>query len=454
MLTPLDLERIQESLRTPNGWIELGAIALCFAIAWAVDRRVHVTSERESRVARLGAGSVNRLIFPLTTLALLLVARAVFRHWQVPAFFPIAIPLVVALALIRLSSTRCATSSACTRASGVGAHAQLRDLGRAAALLRRRAAGDRRGARGRAASRSARASVSLLDLGRDAIVIVVAIVLSLWASGLIEQRLMRGTHLDRNVRVVLAKVFRALLLLIGVLIALSFVGIDLTVLSVFGGALGVGIGLGLQKLASNYIAGFTILLDRSIRLGDMITVDNRFGTVSKVTSRYVVVRSLDGVEAIVPNETLVTTTVLNHSYTSKDVKRRRPGADQLRQRSRAGDAADGPSSRRASRASCRARCAPVVNVLAVRRQRHRPRACGLDQRPGKRPGQPEIGAEPRHLEGVSRQRHHGSPTRSAKCVSSARPARRQGRQTPPPGLIACTGQSVRSPVRRQPMKPM
>ncbi len=104
------------------------------------------------------------------------------------------------------------------------------------------------------------------------------------------------------------------------LIALSFVGIDLTVLSVFGGAVGVGIGLGLQKLASNYIAGFTILLDRSIRVGDMITVDNRFGVVSKVTARYVVVRSLDGVEAIVPNETLVTTTVLNHSYTNKEIK--------------------------------------------------------------------------------------------------------------------------------------
>ena len=86
----------------------------------------------------------------------------------------------------------------------------------------------------------------------------------------------------------------------------------------FGGALGVGIGLGLQKLASNYIAGFTILLDRSIRLGDMITVDGRHGIVSSVTSRYVVVKSLDGIEAIVPNETLVTTTVLNYTYTSKN----------------------------------------------------------------------------------------------------------------------------------------
>ena len=88
----------------------------------------------------------------------------------------------------------------------------------------------------------------------------------------------------------------------------------------FGGALGVGIGLGLQKLAANYIAGFTILLDKSIRLGDMITVDGRQGRVSNVTSRYVVLRSLDGIEAIVPNETLVTTTVLNHSHASHDIR--------------------------------------------------------------------------------------------------------------------------------------
>ena len=116
----------------------------------------------------------------------------------------------------------------------------------------------------------------------------------------------------------LAKFVRAVLLVVGVLIALQASASTSRCSSVFGGALGVGIGLGLQKLASNYIAGFTILLDRSIRLGDMITVDNRFGVVTKVTARYVVVRSLDGVEAIVPNETLVTTTVLNHSYSARE----------------------------------------------------------------------------------------------------------------------------------------
>ena len=157
-------------------------------------------------------------------------------------------------------------------------------------------------------------------IGQAALLIVLTVTVSLWLSSLVEQRLLKASGLDSNLRVVMAKTIRALLLVVAVLIALQAVGLDLTLLSVFGGALGVGIGLGLQKLASNYIAGFTILIDRSIRLGDMITVDSRHGVVTRVTSRYVVVRSLDGVEAIVPNETLVTTTVLNHSYTSRDVR--------------------------------------------------------------------------------------------------------------------------------------
>jgi small-conductance mechanosensitive channel len=105
-----------------------------------------------------------------------------------------------------------------------------------------------------------------------------------------------------------------------VLIVLPLIGVDLTVLSVFGGALGVGLGLGLQKIASNYLSGFIILLDRSIRLGDMITADGHYGEVTKITTRYVVVRALTGVEAIIPNDTLVTTTVLNHSYSDRSVR--------------------------------------------------------------------------------------------------------------------------------------
>jgi len=105
-----------------------------------------------------------------------------------------------------------------------------------------------------------------------------------------------------------------------VLIALPLVGIDLTVLSVFGGALGVGIGLGLQKIAANYISGFIMLLDRSVSPGALITVDGRFGAVTRLTGRYIVLRSLDGTEAIIPNETVVSSTVINHTYSSQAVR--------------------------------------------------------------------------------------------------------------------------------------
>ncbi len=320
MLAPLQLDRIQEALRTPEGLLDLAAVLLCFGIAYVVDRRTRVGSREGSRLAKIGAGSVNRLIFPLSALLLLWIVRGALRSSHDPAFFPIAIPLAVALALIRLvvyglhslfppghwmpASERAVayTIWGALLLYYLGVLQQIGDTLAEAKLP------------------IGKSELSVLDLGRDALAIVLAIVSSLWISGLLEQRLMRSATGETNVRAVLAKVIRALLLLIAVLIALSVTGIDLTVLSVFGGALGVGIGLGLQKLASNYIAGFTILLDRSVRLGDMVTVDNRHGIVTKATTRYVVVRGLDGVEAIVPNEIMVTTTVLNHSYTTPDVR--------------------------------------------------------------------------------------------------------------------------------------
>ncbi|TMG85229.1 MAG: mechanosensitive ion channel [Betaproteobacteria bacterium] len=320
MLTPLNLELIQKALGTRDSWLEVCAILLCFAVGWWADRRIRLASKRESRVASFGAGSVNRLIFPLTTLVLLLVIQAVVRHWHAPVFFPIAIPLVIALALIRLFVYALRNLFGARTAVLASERAISFTIWGALLLYYIGILPEIGSALEETRLPIGRIEVSLLDLGRDALAVIVVLILALWISSLIEQRLMRVTHFDSNLRVVLAKLFRAILILVGVLVALSFVGVDLTVLSIFGGAVGVGIGLGLQKLASNYIAGFTILLDRSIRVGDMITVDNRFGIVSKVTARYVVVRSLDGVEAIVPNETLVTTTVLNHSYTSKEVK--------------------------------------------------------------------------------------------------------------------------------------
>jgi small-conductance mechanosensitive channel len=143
---------------------------------------------------------------------------------------------------------------------------------------------------------------------------------AMWLGRVLETRVMATEHLDMNLRVVLSKLFRALLVVLGILVALPLAGIDITVLSVFGGALGVGIGFGLQKIASNYVSGFIILLDRSIHPGDSLTVDGRFGTVSQLTARYMVLKGLDGTEAIIPNETLISSTVINHSYTNRHIR--------------------------------------------------------------------------------------------------------------------------------------
>ena len=320
MLAPIDFPRIEAALQSRAGWIELLIVALAFGIGWELDRRVRLKSSSGAGVVRLSLGSVNRLLLPLVTLVLLFVALLVYQRWHTPFFLPIAIPLMIALAIIRLivyamreifGAPGWLPFSDRVVSFAIWAMVLLHFLG---VLPEIRAdlealvipVGTKH--------------VSMLDLLKGIIVVVLTIAACLWLSGLVEQRLAKAKTVDASVRVVISKVVRALILAFGVLIALQAVGIDLTLLTVFGGALGVGIGLGLQKLASNYIAGFTILLDRSIRLGDVITVDNRNGVVAKLTSRYVIVRSLDGVEAVVPNETLVTTTVLNHSYTNREVR--------------------------------------------------------------------------------------------------------------------------------------
>lgn len=149
---------------------------------------------------------------------------------------------------------------------------------------------------------------------------LIAIILaSMWVSRIIEKRVLGFNHLDMNLRIVLVNLSRTLLVVLGVLIALPVVGIDLTVLSVFGGALGVGLGFGLQKIASNYVSGFIILLERSIRIGDRVSIDNRVGYISQITARYTVLKGADGSEALVPNDTLIANTVVNQSYSDKAI---------------------------------------------------------------------------------------------------------------------------------------
>ncbi|WP_322403495.1 mechanosensitive ion channel family protein [Massilia luteola] len=163
-------------------------------------------------------------------------------------------------------------------------------------------------------------SVTLADIVQAIASVVVAVVLALWAGAALEERLMGVHALHSSLRVALARLSRALLIVSAVLLSLNLVGIDLTVLSVFGGALGVGLGLGMQRIASNYVSGFIILLERSLSIGDMISVSTFTGKVTQINTRYTVLQGLDGVETVLPNELLISGPVQNQSLTTRRVR--------------------------------------------------------------------------------------------------------------------------------------
>lgn len=322
MLAHLDFHRLQAALASPLYWLELAIVLACLGVAWWIDYRIEKRVREGKptwRHPRL-LGGVGRIVFSLLGLFFLAIVRPAFGMTGAkPFFIDIAIPLLVALAMIRMlvyvmrnffADSAWLTASERAISFSIWFLAILYFLGVLPEIAQEL---------DEISLPVGKSPVSLLTIFKGAAVILITLVVALWLSGLIEQRLSHA-RIDNNLRAVLSRLVRAVILVVGLLIALQAIGFDLTLLTVFGGALGVGVGLGLQKLAANYIAGFTILLDRSIELGDMITVDGRQGRVASVTSRYMLLRGLDGVEIIVPNETVVTTTVLNHSPTAQNVR--------------------------------------------------------------------------------------------------------------------------------------
>jgi small-conductance mechanosensitive channel len=150
--------------------------------------------------------------------------------------------------------------------------------------------------------------------------IFLSIIVAMTLGRFIENRLMKINQLSLNGRVMINKVLRIALYVIAVVIALDTIGLDLTFLSVFGGAFGVGLAFGMQKIASNYISGFTILLDKSVQIGDILTIGEHYGIVNSIQSRYTVLRKLDGVEVIIPNETLIAENIVNHTSSDRKVR--------------------------------------------------------------------------------------------------------------------------------------
>ncbi len=317
------LERAIEALASPAtrtaGLAQLAVLAAALAIAWFAAKAAR--SRVVSRVRwKFGEGGFHRVAFPLAALALLWAAKAAFaRYGAATAFLDLAIALLVALAIIRFAVyvlRLILPEGAFLRGSertiawamwvGVALHVtgllpEIREALDAVSFT----VGKQR--------------ISLLLVIQGLASLAVTLAISMWLARIIEGRVLAAETVEMSIRVVVAKLVYAVAFFAAILVALPLVGIDVAALSVFAGAAGVGLAFGMQKIASNYVSGFIILLDRSIRIGDLVTVDNRQGVVKAIESRYTVIRSLDGTESIVPNETLIVQSVTNHSYTDRKV---------------------------------------------------------------------------------------------------------------------------------------
>jgi small-conductance mechanosensitive channel len=317
-----DLEVWLAGFQQPTVWLELGVLALCVLLAWGVSSllRRSLDMQLEGSSILFGRQVVDGVLFPLLLLTLAYVARSVLAQRVPLAVFKVAIPVLVSLVVIRLGVK--VLQAAFSSAPWVRALERtiswfawgcmvLWVSGLLPIVLAEME---------QITWKIGSSTVSLRTLIEGVLTAGAMLIVTLWISAAIESRLLKSAvGGDLSLRKALSNATRAILMFLGLIIALSAVGIDLTALSVLGGAVGVGIGFGLQKLAANYVSGFVILAERSMRIGDNVRVDNFEGRITDITTRYTVIRSATGRESIVPNEMLITQRVENLSLADPKV---------------------------------------------------------------------------------------------------------------------------------------
>ncbi|MNR79978.1 Mechanosensitive channel MscK precursor [compost metagenome] len=314
-------------------WTDLGipglrwqiiAMVLCFALGWGIARAVRsVLAAQETQpnaLRRLGVESFTRVLWPLLTWLLLALAKVILERWDGTDGIDVllvAMPLVASFALIRLAFY--VMRRVFARGGKVSSFVLLFERSFATlvwivvALHITGLLPDLIEFLDNTVVPLGKHKVTIMTVLQATLSVGVTLILALWGSALLEERLMRLDGMHSSMRAVLSRMSRAVLILLALLVSLSMVGIDLTVLSVFGGALGVGLGLGLQKIASSYVSGFIILLERSMTIGDTVTIDKFTGRVAQINTRYTVLRNGDGSDTIVPNEVFVANSVQNLS---------------------------------------------------------------------------------------------------------------------------------------------
>jgi small-conductance mechanosensitive channel len=313
-------QAVLDDVSEPGVMWQFAALASVMLIAWIVERYFSKSKLPVGRGWEIGSGGVLRVVFPLVSALLVLAAIPLLRGYTPVNFLVLAVPLYLSLAGIRcvFYVLRYSLPSATWLASFERVFATL--VWMIVALYIAGVLPDVIDALESVEFHVGKQSLSLWQILQGLTTVLVTVLAALWFGGVIEARLHAAVDLDRSLREVFSRLAKALLVLIAVLISLPIVGIDLTTLSVFGGALGVGLGFGLQKIASNYVSGFILLLDRSIKIGNMISVGNDRGVVTRITTRFTVLKNFSGVEALVPNDLLMSSVVANETYTDHRVR--------------------------------------------------------------------------------------------------------------------------------------
>jgi small-conductance mechanosensitive channel len=309
------------ALAQPTALTELAALVACVLLAWLLVRvvsRAHLVADGNSIL--FGRRVVDGVLFPLLLLTFAYAAQTLLARLFPVAVFKVAVPVLLALAVIRLGVK--VLQVAFKEAPFVRALERtiswlawlamvLWVSGLLPVVLEE--LDDIKWKVGNS-------TLSVRTMLEGAVTAGVVLLITLWISAAIETRLLRSaTGNELSLRKAVSNATRAVLMFVGLLMALSAVGIDLTALSVLGGAIGVGIGFGLQKLAANYVSGFVMLAERSVRIGDNVRVDNFEGRITDINARYTVVRSLGGRESIVPNEMFISNRIENLSLADSRV---------------------------------------------------------------------------------------------------------------------------------------
>lgn len=308
------LQEIIADIGTPVAAWQIGVIVMAFLVAWMINGAIRAYVMRHAPEDwKIGIGTFNRLLFPLSMLSIVLLSKWILGHWQHTTMLHLASNLLLAMAAVRLVVYAMRYIIAPGGVLKTIEHTLSTLIWLVLALHLSGILPEMLETLESITFKIGKNPVNLLLLLQGLLTILITVFVAMWLSRVAENKLMVVEQLNVNTRVMLAKVVRICLLFIAVLIGLSAVGLDLTLISVFGGALGVGLGFGLQRIASNYVSGFILLMDKSISIGDIVTIDVHYGIITDLRTRYLVLKKLDGTEVIIPNETLIINPVINHS---------------------------------------------------------------------------------------------------------------------------------------------